>query len=163
MVTDQVRATANAGAPITLAVSVSGAALSPAEAAVTTVVGSTSQTPPSTPLPTLPTLPPAGALAPIPGATITPAGLSGLFPTVTPKASPSSKASRARKLAGVTQTSSALPLDPRLIGGQLAGLAVLAAAITMVVARLSLRTPQTSAGSKSGKDGGKASGDKTGS
>jgi len=44
---------------------------------------------------------------------------------------------------GITQASSTLPLDPRLIGGQLAGLAILAAAITMVVARLSLRTPQT--------------------
>ncbi len=159
MVTDKVRATAGAGAPITLAVTVSGAALSPAEAAVTTVVGQTSEPPSSNPLPTLP----PGTLAPIPGATITPAGLSGLFPTVTPKASPSSKASRVRKLAGVTQTSSALPFDPRLIGGQLAGLAVLAAAITMVVARLSLRTPQTSASAKSGHDGGDASGDQTGS
>lgn len=157
MVTDQVRATADAGAPITLAVTVSGAALSPAEAAVTTVVGQASQTPTSSP----PPLPP-GTLAPIPGATITPAGLSGLFPTVTPQATPSSKASRARKLAGITQTSSALPLDPRLIGGQLAGLAVLAAAITMVVARLSLRT-QTSGAAKSGQDGGDAGGSQTGS
>jgi hypothetical protein len=41
-----------------------------------------------------------------------------------------------------TSTASSLPLDPRLIGGQLAGLAVLAAAVTMVMARLSLRTPQ---------------------
>ena len=165
MVTDHVRATAAAGDPITLAVSVSGASLSPAEAAVTTVVGQGSQPPTSTPLPTLPPT----TLEPIPGATITPAGLSGLFPTVTPKASPSSKARRARKLAGITQTSSALPLDPRLIGGQLAGLAVLAAAITMVVARLSLRTPQTSGAAKSGssgragQDGGDPSGDKTGS
>jgi hypothetical protein len=157
MVTDQVRATANAGAPITLAVTVSGATLSPAEAAVTTVVGQASQTPTSSPPPPLP----PGTLAPIPGATITPAGLSGLFPTVTPQATPSSKASRARRLAGITQTSSALPLDPRLIGGQLAGLAVLAAAITMVVARLSLRT-QASGAAKSGKDGD-AGGSKTGS
>ncbi len=164
MVTDQVRATATAGAPITLAVTVSGASLSPAEAALTTVVGQAGQPPTSGPLPTLPPT----TLAPIPGATITPAGLSGLFPTVTPQASPSSKASRARRLAGITQTSSALPLDPRLIGGQLAGLAVLAAAITMVVARLSLRTPQTSGAAKPGgtaKTGqdGDASGDKTGS
>jgi len=159
MVTDQVRATASTGDPITLAVTVSGASLSPAEAAITTVIGQAGQTPTSSPLPTLP----PAALAPIPGATITPAGLSGLFPTVTPQATPSSKASRGRKLAGITQTSSALPLDPRLIGGQLAGLAVLAAAITMVVARLSLRTPQTSGAAKSGKDSGDASGDQTGS
>jgi len=44
-----------------------------------------------------------------------------------------------------------LPLDPRLIGGQLAGLAVLAAAITMVVARLSLRTPQLASAAPSGQ------------
>ena len=160
IVTDQVRTKARTGAPITLAVTVSGASLSPAEAAVTTVVGQGSQTPPSSPVPTLPPT----TLAPIPGATITPAGLSGLFPTVTPQASPSRKPSRARKLAGITQTSSALPLDPRLIGGQLAGLAVLAAAITMVVARLSLRTPQTTgaAKSESGKGGGDADGSQTG-
>jgi hypothetical protein len=50
-----------------------------------------------------------------------------------------------------------LPLDPRLIGGQLAGLAVLAAAITMAVARLSLRTPQAAnagKGSDAAADGG---------
>jgi hypothetical protein len=47
-----------------------------------------------------------------------------------------------------------VPLDPRLIGGQLAGLAVLAAAITMVVARLSLRTPQSAGAGQAGQDGG---------
>jgi hypothetical protein len=35
-----------------------------------------------------------------------------------------------------------VPLDARLIGGQLAGLAVLAGAVTMAIARLSLRTPK---------------------
>jgi len=35
-----------------------------------------------------------------------------------------------------------VPLDARLIGGQLAGLAVLAAAVTIAIARLSLRTPK---------------------
>ena len=150
MVTDQVRSTATIGSPITLAVTVAGASLSPAEAAVTTVVGQPGQggTSPA------PVLPPT-TLIPIPGATITPDGLTGLFPTVTPAPSPSKSTHQARRLAGITQTSSALPLDPRLIGGQLAGLAVLAAAITMVVARLSLRTPQTSgaAGSSLGGPG----------
>jgi hypothetical protein len=151
MVTDRVKATASIGAPITLAVAVDGASLSPAHATITTVVGQAGQGPTTTPIPTVPPI----ALAPIPGATVIPAGLSGLFPTVTPQPSPSAKASHARKLAGVTETSSALPIDPRLIGGQLAGLAVLAAAITMVVARLSLRTPQSSGGAGragSGKD-----------
>jgi hypothetical protein len=137
IITDRVRTTAVAGEPMTLTVSVGGSSLSPAVATITTVVG---QTPISTPVPTLP--PPN--LAPIPGATISPAGLSGLFPVVTPQTSPPATPNKhSRKLRGITQASSTLPLDPRLIGGQLAGLAILAAAITMVVARLSLRTPQT--------------------
>ena len=137
IITDRVRGTATAGEPMTLTVSISGTSLSPAVATITTIVGQTSAFNPAPPLP-----PP---LAPIPGTTISPAGLSGLFPVVTPQTSPPAtpKPTHTGKLAGITQTSSALPLDPRLIGGQLAGLAVLAAAITMVVARLSLRTPQT--------------------
>jgi len=39
----------------------------------------------------------------------------------------------------VTDLSAGLPLDVRLIGGQVVGLAILAAAITIAVARLSLR------------------------
>jgi hypothetical protein len=158
MVTDQVRSTATIGNPITLAVTVAGASLSPAEAAVTTVVGQPGQggTSPA------PVLPPT-TLIPIPGATITPDGLTGLFPTVTPRPSPSGKSThQARRLAGITQTSSALPLDPRLIGGQLAGLAVLAAAVTMVVARLSLRTPQASGAAGSNPGGPDTGGSGTG-
>jgi hypothetical protein len=67
-----------------------------------------------------------------------------LFPVVTPSApsTPNPARRENRKVAKAATTASSLPFDPRLIGGQLAGLAVLAAAITMVVARLSLRTPQ---------------------
>jgi hypothetical protein len=35
-----------------------------------------------------------------------------------------------------------VPLDSRLIGGQLAGLAVLAGGVAIAIARLSLRTPK---------------------
>jgi hypothetical protein len=142
--TDQVRRTAKVGAPMTLTVSVQAASLSPAEATVTTVVTRHHHSPSGGSFPPLPPLPPTTTLSPFPGSTITPPSLGGLFPTVTPSAS----AQNARKQADsdqatrIQQASSALPLDPRLIGGQLAGLAVLAAAITMVVARLSLRTPQ---------------------
>jgi hypothetical protein len=152
MVTDQVRAAATVGAAITLTVSVQAAPLSPAEAAVTTVVSHGSLPPVGGSIPPVPPLPPA-TLQPIAGATITPPSLGGLFPTVTPTSSPAARQNKGRSgraATRITQTSSALPLDPRLIGGQLAGLAVLAAAITMVVARLSLRTPQPASPGQAG-------------
>jgi len=153
-VTDKVKQTATFGKPIALAVTVSARGESPAQAAVAAVVGQSIK-PPSVP----PTLPPT-TIIPLPGATITPGGLSGLFPVVTPQASTpaSSPPTHARKVTRATETSSALPLDSRLIGPQLAGLAVLAAAITMVVARLSLRTAQAPAGSGTGGSGTEGSG-----
>ena len=67
---------------------------------------------------------------------------SGLFPTVSP-ASAASTRGKAGKNATANDAaivSSILPLNSRLIGGQLAGLALLAAAIAIAIARLSLRT-----------------------
>ena len=147
-VTEKIKPTATVGNPIALAITVSARGMSPAEAAVAAVVGQAIK-PPSVP----PTLPPT-TLIPLPGATITPGGLSGLFPVVTPQATPSSSPpADAQNVTQATETSSALPLDSRLIGPQLAGLAVLAAAITMVVARLSLRTAQAPAGAGIGGPG----------
>jgi hypothetical protein len=79
---------------------------------------------------------------------------SGLFPTVSPtgSSSPSSARGQARKnlnRSNARDVSATLPLDTRLIGGQLVGLAVLAAAIAVVIARLSLRGPRP-------RDGGDA-------
>jgi hypothetical protein len=68
------------------------------------------------------------------GAYTTPTNPSGLFPTVTP----GSGKSKARN--GVVTDAAILPLDSRLIGWQVAGLVVLAAAIAIAVVRLSLRT-----------------------
>jgi len=73
---------------------------------------------------------------------------SGLFPTVGP-ASPGpgslGKSSvKPRKDLRVAGASATVPLDARLIGGQLAGLAVLAGAVTIAIARLSLRTAKAS-------------------
>ena len=153
MVTDRVRAAATVGAAITLTVSVQAAPLSPAEAAVATVVSQRSQPPVGGSVPPVPPLPPT-TLQPIPNATIIPPSLGGLFPTVTPTSSPAARQNQGRRAGRaatrITQTSSALPFDPRLIGGQLAGLAVLAAAITMVMARLSLRTPQPASPGQAG-------------
>jgi hypothetical protein len=61
---------------------------------------------------------------------------------VTPTGTASFEASRRHghgRSAKLVDLSAGLPLDVRLIGGQVIGLAVLAAAVTIAVARLSLR------------------------
>ena len=101
------------------------------------------------------TLPPAGGLpsgTTIPGLGVQPSGdLGSAFPQVSP--SPSTPAAAAASQhAHDTRTvdlSAGLPLDVRLIGGQVIGLAVLAAAVTIAVARLSLRRQPA----KHGEDG----------
>ncbi|HET7018570.1 MAG TPA: hypothetical protein VFI65_31920 [Streptosporangiaceae bacterium] len=152
VVTDQIGKNATPGEQIGVTVNVQGVAdtggpLSPAEASVATVLDS----------PSSPSSPPPGTVPPVtiptnpepvaPGTTVTPGGLTGLFPTITPSSNPSGggkdKSASSKKHGGtkIETVASSSPIDPKLIGGQLAGLAVLAAAITMVVARLSLRTP----------------------
>jgi hypothetical protein len=92
-------------------------------------------------LPTgLPPLTPAGvassaALPFLPSPTADP---GGLFPTVAPAAS---GAANARGVP-VTVASDSFPLSTRLLGGQVLGLAVLAAALVIAIARLSLREPR---------------------
>jgi hypothetical protein len=71
---------------------------------------------------------------------------SGLFPTVTPSASATTAKDPKSRNVDATTVSSTLPLDSRLVGGQLAGLAVLASAIAIAVARLSLRTQRPNGG-----------------
>jgi len=60
------------------------------------------------------------------------------FPQVTPSPDPSPAATPIK----VSEVSASFPLSTRLVGGQIIGLAVLAAAITIAVARLSLRKPR---------------------
>ncbi len=73
---------------------------------------------------------------------------SGLFPTVGPAPSPSTSAPlglppvKPHKTIRVADAAATVPLDSRLIGGQLAGLAVLIGAVVLAIARLSLRTPK---------------------
>jgi hypothetical protein len=91
------------------------------------------------------TLPPAAGLpsgTSIPGLGIQPTGdLGSAFPQVSPSPSApaSASASQHAHQAQAIDLSAGLPLDVRLIGGQVIGLAVLAAAVTIAVARLSLR------------------------
>jgi hypothetical protein len=92
------------------------------------------------------------SLPAIAGTGVSPSNPSGLFPTVAP--APSASASNSIGLPRVgpiphhavhlADASATVPLDSRLIGGQLAGLAVLAGAVALAIARLSLRTPKAS-------------------
>lgn len=151
MVTSKIGKNAPAGEQIGVTINVqgeadTGGALSPAEASVATVLGQSSSSPPPTGTVPPVTIPPVTNPG-VPDTTITPGSISSLFPTVGPSSSPPSTSGRAHRQnkRGATKAvtlASSSPIDPKLIGGQLAGLAVLAAAITMVVARLSLRTPQ---------------------
>jgi hypothetical protein len=60
------------------------------------------------------------------------------FPQVTPSPDPSAASTPIK----VSEVSASFPLSTRLVGGQIIGLAVLAAAITIAVARLSIRKPR---------------------
>jgi len=118
------------------------AAASPSPSPSPSVPGTTlpGTTLPGTTVPTLPT-----------GALTSPTDPSGLFPTVSP-AGPTAAHGKAGKdpaRAGATTVSATLPLDSRLIGGQLIGLVVLLGAIAIAIARLSLRTPKPRDGGSS--------------
>jgi hypothetical protein len=98
-------------------------------------------------------LTPTGAGAQLPGTTL-PEGVlpsarlpllpspvtdpSLAFPQVTPSPDPTPASTPVK----VNAVSASFPLSTRLVGGQIIGLAVLAAAITIAVARLSIRKPR---------------------
>ncbi len=83
----------------------------------------------------------AAALPFLPSPTTDP---GGSFPTVAPGATPSAGTGALPNAHGapVTYASDSLPLSTRLLGGQVLGLAVLAAALVIAIARLSLREPR---------------------
>jgi hypothetical protein len=92
------------------------------------------------------TLPPV-TLPPLSGAGVSPSDPSGLFPTVGPAPSPSTTPLglppvKPHKTIRAADAAATVPLDSRLIGGQLAGLAVLVGAVVLAIARLSLRAPK---------------------
>jgi hypothetical protein len=142
-----------AGKDITLTVTAtSHQASNPATATDKITVDSTSPTPTPTPTPTTPGAGDGSNLPPpnVPGITNPGVGVSNPNPTgnlgsefpqvsPSPNVSPSTSESHHQHPVEVTDLSAGLPLDVRLIGGQVVGLAILAAAITIAVARLSLR------------------------
>jgi hypothetical protein len=108
-------------------------------------------------------VPPLIELPSIPGTDVSPVNPSQLFPTVSP--GPGSRnlglpGARSRSAVHAAEVSSTVPIDARLIGAQLVGLAVLAGAVTIAIVRMSLRrrspapaTPATPAApADSGKD-----------
>jgi hypothetical protein len=98
----------------------------------------------------------AGNLPYLPGASpvLSPGGnAAGLFPALTPSADPPAAKQDPQNTQPVANTS-ALPQDAPVIGAQLAGLAVLALAFLLAVARLSFRrrpTPAQSGPASAGK------------
>jgi hypothetical protein len=98
-------------------------------------------------LPTVPLGVTSGAVVPqLPGPTTSAGSPGGLFPTVSPQqsASPSPYSAvlpNARDVR-VTDAAATFPFGTRLIGGELVGLAVLAAALAIAIVRFSLRRPR---------------------
>jgi hypothetical protein len=91
-------------------------------------------------------VPPLISLPPIPGTGVTATNPADLFPTVSPSEGtvtlPQAQSPH-RAAAHATETTSyAVPVDPRLLGAQIVGLAALVGAVTIAIVRLSLRKPQ---------------------
>jgi hypothetical protein len=88
---------------------------------------------------------PAASLFELPGP-ITSAGSPGsLFPVVSPQqsASPESAVLPGARSVRAADAAAAFPFSTQLIGGELGGLAILAAALALVIVRFSLRRPRT--------------------
>ena len=102
-------------------------------------------------LPTVPSAEIAGAtLGELPNPTTSAGSPGGLFPTVSPQpsASPSPYSAVLPNARGVRVTDAAatFPFSTRLVGGELVGLAVLAAALAIAIVRFSLRRPRAQHG-----------------
>ena len=136
----KVRAKADRRAGADLSEGVSKRALSFSDSATDTVV--VSPTDSGAPLVTLP--PPRHCQRS--GTGISPTNPSSLFPTVQASPTPSTGSlglphAKPRGAVHAADVAATVPVDDRLIGGQLAGLAVLAGAVTIAIARLSCGRP----------------------
>jgi hypothetical protein len=147
--TSWVHSSAAGGEMIELTAGVSGSNAHAYDASGSIEVVRADQTPnPTTSAPTTTvTLPPVTLP---PGTGSGGGGAGGLFPTISPSPGSSSNgpgvtfpSARKGHRDRVATDAAIVPLDPRLIGGQLAGLAVLLGAIVIAIARLSLRKPRT--------------------
>jgi hypothetical protein len=163
-----VPAAAQAGQRVALtATAKATGAKSAAPASASALIAAKTGSKSTAPSPTLPvSLGPSGVGSSLAGGFLTPGGVGasaalgvlpsatsdpgGLFPTVGPGATQTPSTGTLPNARGVrvTDVSESFPLSTRLVGGQVLGLAVLAAALVIAVARLSLREPRP----QSGKD-----------
>jgi hypothetical protein len=150
--TVKVGSSASIGEQVELTASATGTSADSFNSTATDVViaSSTASTSPTTSPSGDTTLPPV-SLPPLSGSgTSSSTDPTGLFPTVAPTTTPPTQVStpaKPHKTIRITDAAATVPLDSRLIGGQLAGLAVLAGAVAIAIVRLSLRTPKPSEGS----------------
>ena len=121
-------------------------------ASITTIPSGVGATLPSGILPTVPgSIDPQGTLPELPNPESSP---GGLFPTVSPAASASPSPYSATlpnaRDVQVADAAATFPFSTRLMGSEIVGLAVLAAAIAIAIVRFSLRRPKP----QHGKDPG---------
>ena len=141
---------AGAGIKITAKPSKRSASPSPTRSTSSTNTG-VGATLPAGILPTVPlTTAQSPTLGELPGPTTSAGSPGGLFPTVSPQASASpspysAELPNARNVR-VTDAAATFPFSTRLIGGELVGLAVLAAALAIAIVRFSLRKPRPAHG-----------------
>ncbi len=139
LVSEAVATTAPLAASVafTAQASATGAQMFSASATETVAAASGAALPASTTA-----VPPLVALPSIPGTSVSPVNPSDLFPTVSPSPGTGNlrlPGTRSRSAVHVAAVSSTVPIDARLIGAQLIGLAVLVGAVTIAIVRMSLR------------------------
>lgn len=98
-------------------------------------------------LPTVPSgVDPLATIGELPDPTTSAGSPGGLFPTVSPQPSASPSPYSAvlpnARAVRVTDAAATFPFSTRLVGGELVGLAVLAAALAIAIVRFSLRRPR---------------------
>jgi hypothetical protein len=110
--------------------------------AAVNAVGVSQQSAEASATPSSTAVPPLTEVPAIPGTSISPSNPSALFPTVSPGAGNGSVGlppARSHSPVHAADVSSIVPIDTRLLGAQIVGLAVLVGAVTIAIARLSLR------------------------
>jgi hypothetical protein len=131
-----------------LSATASAAGASSYSGTATDVVTATAPTPTTTPIASATTPAAGGTVSPVAGTSVSPTNPSGLFPTVgasaTGTGSTNVSPSKARSDLNGDTAAADVPIDARLLGGQIAGLAVLAGAVAIAIARLSLRRQKAS-------------------